>query len=391
MVSGMPALLSDVELFARLVAMDTTSYRSNLVMVEWLCGYLERPGVRLTRFPSDDCTKANLLAEIGPAVAADRRGLVLSAHMDVVPAGEGWSAEPFVLTDRGDRWLGRGTADMKGFLALAVNSFARARGEELRAPLALLLTYDEELGCLGAEHLAKTWPPERRLPRAVVIGEPTSLRAVRLHKGHLKLRLDFRGVSAHSGYPHLGVNAIEPAGRAIVALATLRQELEREHHALGEHFPETPFIALNVARVRGGEALNVVPDHCTVEIGLRLLPGDTPEPLVERVSRAVEAAIPGTPFELATTGFSPPLLLAETAPIYRTAREILGQHETVSASYGTDGGWLQRLDLDCVILGPGSIEVAHKPDEWIAKDEFLQGAELVERLITRCCREESHA
>lgn len=391
MVSGVPALLSDVDLFARLVALDTTSHRSNLPMVDLLCDYLDRPGVRLMRLPSPDGMKANLVAEIGPEPGRERDGLVLSAHMDVVPAGEGWSCEPFALTDRGDRWLGRGTADMKGFLALAVNAFARQPPERLQAPLVLLLTYDEELGCLGAEDFSKTWPRDHPLPRGVVIGEPTSLRAVRMHKGHLKLRLTFHGVSAHSGYPHLGRNAIEPAGRAIVALAGLREELEREHPVHGEHFPETPFTALNVARVRGGDALNVVPDLCTLELGLRLLPDSKPEPLVERVVRAVRAALGTTAFELETVGFSPPMLLDESAPIYRTVCALLGQEETVSASYGTDASWLQRLDLDCVVVGPGTIEVAHKPDEWMPKDELARGAELVRALIDRCCVEAAHA
>jgi len=369
-------------------------------MAAFLAEYLARPGVRITENPSPDGSKVNLVVEAGPPVDPEDRhgpgrgGLTLSAHMDVVPAGEGWSADPFTLTDRGDRWLGRGTADMKGFLTLATQAFARHDPAALRAPLALVFTYDEELGCLGAGHLAATWPREHLLPRNTLIGEPTSLLAVRMHKGHFKVRVTVQGVNAHSGYPHLGVNAIEPAGRIIAALSDLRAELVTERPPMAEHFPQTPYVALNVARVEGGTAINVVPDRCLIELGFRLLPGMDAAPIIRRVRGAIERGFAGqgegrsesgARYQIEEMGGAPPMLLPEEAPIYRAICRRTGQTETVSASYGTDGGWLAHLGLDCVIFGPGTIEVAHKPDEYLPKAEFVAGARHVEALIEEFC------
>ncbi len=211
--------LPDAGLLGRLIAFDTTSRNSNLPLADFLCDYLDRPGIRISRVPSADGAKTNVVAWVGPQPTADRRGLVLSGHMDVVPAEEdGWTSEPFALTDGGDRWVARGACDMKGFLALATNlaaEAAEAGTARWRAPLALVFTYDEEVGTLGAKRLTESFPEAAALPRSAIIGEPTSLRVVRTHKGHFKLRITLHGVAAHSGYPHLGANAIEPAGRVI--------------------------------------------------------------------------------------------------------------------------------------------------------------------------------
>lgn len=388
-------ILTDDQLLARLIAFDSTSVHSNLPIAEFLREYLDRPGVQIDRNLSADGTKVNLVMRLGPATSAARQGLTLSAHMDVVPAGEGWNSDPFTLTegtltDGGECWFGRGTADMKGFLALAVNAAARLDLDSLKAPLALVLTFDEELGCLGAAHLAATWPKEDPLPKNTVIGEPTSFQAVRLHKGHLKIRIEVTGTSAHSGYPHLGVQAIEPAGAIISALATLRRQLESERPPHHHHFPDTPFVALNVARVRGGDAINIIPDLCVIDLGMRLLPEMNSAPIIARVEEAVEVAVLAAGAEERCTveviNEAPPMLLSDSAPIYQAICAMTGQQDTVSASYGTDGAWLQYLGLDCVIFGPGTIEVAHKPNEFLPKDEFLQGGRYLEQLIHNFCR-----
>lgn len=382
----MPTPLPFPQLLARLIAFDTTSHNSNLPIADFLSSYLERPGVRITRNPSAEGTKTNLVIEVGPETGADAQGLVLSAHMDVVPAGEGWTSNPFVLTDGGDRYIARGAADMKGFLALAVEVVATVDPASLTAPLVLILTYDEELGCLGAERLFHTWPRQHLLPRSCVVGEPTSLVPVRMHKGHLKMRLTISGVSAHSGYPHLGRNAIEPAGRVVVALSELRRQLESERSRHSRHFTETPFVALNVGRISGGTAINVVPERCVVEVGLRPLPEMDSGELAERVERAAAAVVPAERLMVEVIGDSPPMLLAEEAPILRAVSEISACPTHGSASYGTDAGWLSRLGLDCVIFGPGTIEVAHKPDEWIPKAELLVARKTLGALVDRFCR-----
>ena len=377
--------LTDEALFARLVAFDSVSRNSHVPLADFICEYVERPAVRITRDPSPDGDKVNLVISAGPG-PGDRSGLGVSGHMDVVPADEGeWESDPFTLTDRDDRWAGRGTADMKGFLTLALNRFAALDSSRLRRPLTLILTRDEELGTLGAEHFAAAWRDRDALPRDVVIGEPTSLTVVRMHKGYLKARLEFAGIAAHSGYPHLGRSAIEPAARAVVALAGLRRELEDERPAHHEAFPDVPYAALTVGTIAGGAAINVVPDRCVVQLGVRLLPQMSGTDMIERIRRAVAAAVPDADWTLEMLGESPAMLLADDAPIHRELCQRVGQKHARAVHFATDAGWLQTMGCECVIWGPGAIEVAHKPNEFMPKDEFRRAGELLDGLIHARC------
>ncbi len=385
----MPTTLSDAELLARIVAFDTVSSNSNLPLADFLADYLDRPGVVIERHPSADGTKANLIVRVGPT-REDRAGLALSGHLDVVPAGEpGWENDPFTLADRGDRWVGRGACDMKGFVALATNLLAEAsrRAARLAAPLALVFTFDEEVGTLGARWLAEDYRGLDTLPRAMIVGEPTSLAVVGLHKGHLKMRATFRGKSAHSGYPHLGANAIVPAGHAIVAIAELGAALEREGAPGAASFPEVPYPAVNVGTVRGGSAINVVPDRAIVEIGVRTMPGLESDVLAPRVEAAIASVVlpSGVTVETEILSDSPPMSLSEEAPIYRHLADLVRQAKMESVGFATDAGWLSRAGFDCAIFGPGTIEVAHKPNEWMPKDEYAKARAIVERTIESFC------
>lgn len=378
----MPPPPEPTELLARLVAFESVSHRSVLPIAELVCDLCAGPGVRIDRLPAGDPEKVDLWIEKGPAAAAGS-GLVLCGHLDVVPAGAGWTSPPFRLTDGGDRWVGRGACDMKGFVALAVHRFLSLDAASLTAPLALLLTCDEEVGSRGAQHLAGTLP-DRPRPRAVWIGEPTELRAVRLHKGHLRLRIELEGRSGHSGYPDRGLNAIEPAGPVLVALTELRRELAAERPEAGRHFPEVPFTVLNVGRIEGGEAVNVIPDFCRMELGVRLLPGTDVEALVERVAAAVRGAAPEA--TLAVDNLSPPLATPETTELHRTLCAVLRQGETAAVSFSSDGGVLSTLGFECVLCGPGSIEIAHRPDEFVPKHELARAAVLLETIVGRFCQ-----
>lgn len=385
----MTALLIDDELLGRLVAFDSTSRNSNLPIADFICDYLDGPSVRVERLPSADETKTNLCITFGPA--ADRTGadstpgLVLSGHMDVVPADEEeWRSDPFSLGEEDGRLVGRGACDMKGFLAVAMNAARRLEGS-LAHPLVLLLTYDEELGTLGARHLVEAWPRDWRLPTAAIIGEPTSLRVVRMHKGHMKLRLTLFGETAHSGYPHLGVNAIESAGRAITALTRLREGLEGERPDLGDYFPEVPFVAFNIATVDGGRAVNVVPDRCVIEIGYRVLPGMDGSVIAGRTRDVLAAALSADAYELDVLQESPPMRVPDDSNILGALREESGETDLHSVSFATDAGWLQSLGLECAIWGPGDIAVAHKPNEWVPIEELRRCAAVLDRVIARLC------
>ncbi len=386
---------STEELLARLVAFDSVSSNSNRPVADFLAERLDRPGVHLTFHGYDDRgqEKVNLLARLGPPTGPKTRdGLVLSGHMDVVPADEeGWQSDPFKLTERGDRLYGRGSADMKGFLALATLAARRLDPATLTAPLVLLFTCDEEIGTVGAGRLVADWNEVEAdfgpLPRSAVIGEPTELRAVRFHKGHLKARLTVHGESAHSGYPHLGHNAIEAMGRAVEALTALRRQLEAERPPSGEHFPEVPYVALNQAQVHGGSAVNVVPDRCVLDLGVRTLPGLDSAQLAQRMQDAVEAALHGEDYEFELLGESPPLATDSAAPVIQSLRATGGTAAGGdSVAFATDAGWFQRLGLDCVIWGPGSIEVAHKPNEHIPREHLERAREPLDALIRRFCQ-----
>jgi acetylornithine deacetylase len=379
----MSAHLDDGALLARLVAFDTTSSNSNLPLVEFLADYLEQPGVRVRESGYGDPRKANLLIELGPEIGPRREGLLLSGHLDVVPAGEGWQSDPFALTDGGDRWFARGACDMKGFIAIAANLALEIDAAALRSPLALLFTCDEEIGTVGAQHwvaaVGDAWP----LPRATVIGEPTSLKVVRMHKGHLKLRVTARGRPAHSSQPQLGRNAIESAARLVGALGRFRDDLAAERPAHAERFPEAPFVTLNSGLIRGGTAVNVVPERCEIDLGIRLLPGMTSAPIIERL-RAVLAAS-GEECELAVLGDSPPMLCPEDAMVRRRLAALLEQQEDVGASFASDAGPLQALGQESVLFGPGAIAVAHKPNEYVPKDEMARAREVLRRLVHELC------
>jgi acetylornithine deacetylase len=380
-------ILSDRELLARLVAFDTTSHESNLPLADFLCDYLDRPGVRVTRQPAPGGQpKANLVIELGPeAEPGARGGLVLSGHMDTVPAGEGWSSAPFRLTERDGALYARGSADMKGFLAVAANLFARTAPGTLRQPLVLLFTYDEEVGTLGARHFHERWPADRPLPARAVIGEPTELAVVRAHKGHLRCRVTVRGRSAHSAYPRLGHNAIEPAARLVVALADLRRRLEEDRLPSSTDFPEVPWPALNVGRIEGGTAVNVVPERCEVEVGLRLLPGMDAEETAARLREAAAAALDGEQHEWEVLSLSPPMQSPPESALFRTLCELAGEPAEPAVGYATDAGWLQRMGIECVLFGPGSIRVAHKPDEHVPLADLARAAEVLAALVERCC------
>lgn len=273
---------------------------------------------------------------------------------------------------------------MKGFVALAVELASERAKDDLRAPLALLFTHGEEIGSFGARQFVDSWPGPP-LPRSVVIGEPTRLRTVRLHKGHLRMRATFRGRAAHSGHPREGRSAIEPAARAVVELSELRHQLEAERPESAAHFPETPFVALNVARIEGGRAINVIPDRCTIEIGARPLPGTDVDALTARIRDRI--ATTGAQHEFELLHESPPMQTPEEASVHRRLRALTGQTASESADFSSDGGFLSRAGYDCVLFGPGDITVAHRANEFLPKRDVAAARDLLRCLIQALCVE----
>lgn len=376
----------DREIFERLIAFDSVSDRGNLPLVDWVSDLLDRRGARIERLCTPEGDKATLLIEIGPSTGEGRGGLVLSGHTDVVPATEpGWSSDPFRLAERDGVLVGRGAADMKGFLALAIGCAMDVDPDRLTHPLALLFTHDEEIGSLGARRFVETFEAPERLPRRTIVGEPTGLAVVRAHKGHLRIRIEVTGETAHSAYPRLGTNAIEPAAAVVLALGRLRGELESERPAEADAFPEVPFVTLNVGRIRGGEADNVVPGSCTVDIGLRPLPGMTADDLVDRVRGVVGPVLDEVERSITVENESPPMTLPAGHELVRGLIELGDSGPPRTVAFSTDAGWLSRAGFDCVIWGPGSIGVAHKANERVPIDEWERAGEVLHRAIDRWC------
>jgi acetylornithine deacetylase len=374
------ASLTDLEVLAKLVAIDTTSRLPTRPLGDFVAEYLNSPHVRIERF---DCGNGheNMLIAVGPECRAGE-GLLLCGHVDTVPADEPeWTSDPRVLKTRSDRAVARGACDMKGFDAIAINLLREAIDRRPSEPLLLLLTCNEEIGTLGAAAFAKAWPRERRLPLRTLVGEPTSMRVVRGHKGHLSIAIVTHGVAAHSGFPHKGVNAIERASAVIAALAVVRKELVQRTNAESVLFPEVPFPVLTTARIRSGAAINVIPERCEIDVGVRLLPGMESGPFMEHLTSAVTAVVPDGAVSVTLLNETPAFATAAARPWHRELCSLLGQSGEFGVGFGTDAGRLAALGVEPVVWGPGDISNAHRADEWMPLDEFAAAAGLIRRLV----------
>ena len=371
------------EMLDALVGIDTTSSGSNLAAVDLVESWLESiPGVRRQRIYDASGQKANLIAWAGPEVDATRDGLIVSGHLDCVPVeAHGWTSDPFVVREQSGRLYGRGVCDMKGFDAIAINAFAQVAPRATR-PLVLMLSYDEEVGSHGIARMAEQLDPSV-LPQEALVGEPTSGQMVTLHKGHLRFTLNSRGKNAHTAFPQDGLNAIEPLAEAAVLLADLRRTFEQEGGPNADRFPEAPFLVLTVAIIEGGSAINVVPDAARLGVGVRLLPGVDPEAVESRV-RAHLATLLGENLWMTRDALSPPM--PEHADLHlRMALQQMGVPLAAhGAPFGTDGGMLfQELGVKSLLWGPGSIQNAHQPDEWIELRDLAQMECDLPRLLGR--------
>ena len=371
------------EMLESLVGIDTTSSGSNLTAVDLVESWLESiPGVRRQRIYDASGQKANLIAWAGPEVDATRDGLIVSGHLDCVPVeAHGWTSDPFVVREQSDRLYGRGVCDMKGFDAIAINAFAQVAPRATR-PLVLMLSYDEEVGSHGIARMAEQLDPNV-LPQEALIGEPTSGQIVPLHKGHLRFTLNSRGKNAHTAFPQDGLNAIEPLVEAAVQLAALRRTFEQEGGPSADRFPEAPFLVLTVALIEGGSAINIVPDAARLGVGVRLLPGVDPEEVESRI-RTHLATLLGENLWMSRDALSPPM--PEHSDMH--LREALQQMDVSlaphGAPFGTDGGMLfEKMGVKSLLWGPGSIQNAHQPDEWIELRDLAQMECDLPRLLGR--------
>lgn len=373
----------DIELLAELVSIDTTSCLTNRPAVDLACQRLDRPGVELVRMPVHE-DKEVLVAIVG-TLDGTGQGLVLAGHLDCVPAGTGWTTDALELHERDGRLHARGACDMKGFDAMAINLVAESAGRDLSHPLVLILTCDEEVGGHGARALAEAWPAGRRLPVATVIGEPTSMQVVRMHKGFLKIRLVIEGENGHTGNPTVGHNAIAPMGHAITRLQEVRDEWLLVRTPVSEAFGDLPSPVLSIVGIEGGEAWNMTPDRCQLDIGLRLLPDQDPGEWFDRLRAEMEAVLADERWTMDLINETPSMLTTADSRLHQSACRLAGQEQDLGVSFGTDGAWLQQLGLECIVVGPGDIAVAHQPDEYMPVDEYADGRRFMESLVEEFC------
>jgi acetylornithine deacetylase len=383
--------ITSVGMLERLVSLDTVSSRSNLELIDFVDDYLRGFGVTGWRTLSDDGGKANLFATLGLAAPG---GVVLSGHTDVVPVeGQPWTCEPFGITRRGARLFGRGTADMKGFIAVALALVPEALEAGLKRPIHLALSYDEEVGCLGVGRMIEDVVANLPLPAAVVIGEPTDMRLVNAHKGGYGFETEVTGKEAHSGQPHLGASAIFAAAELIGFLAKLVEELRRTAPADSPFEP--PYTSLSVGMIEGGTAFNIIPRRCAFGWDLRTIPSDDAEEILARFNRHAEEEVlprlranaPEAKIVTRTTSWVPPLAPEDEGPAEALIRLLTGANRAHVVSYCTEGGLFQEAGLSTVVCGPGSIDQAHRPDEFIEIAQIEACEAFVRKLIAWAAEE----
>jgi acetylornithine deacetylase len=380
--------LAPLAMLERLVAFDTESQRSNLPLIDWVEAYLAGWNVPSLRVPNAAGDKAALYVTLGPR---DRGGIVLSGHTDTVPVeGQTWTSDPFTLRVADGRAHGRGAVDMKGFCALALAAVPAMLAAELATPIHILLSYDEELDCLGVAGVIERFGTDLPRPRAVIVGEPTDLEVADAHKSIATFHTVVHGHEAHSSKPYLGAHAIAAAAELVVELSHVADDMVARGDPSGRFDP--PATTVHVGTIGGGTARNILAKRCGFHWEFRGLPDLDPSEIPDRFSAASEQVLKQrlnrygefgrieTTCEVEVPGLAPePGSEAESL-----ALRLAGRNRTISVPYATEAGRFQKVGIPTVVCGPGSIDQAHQPDEWISLEALDQGEAFLRRLIAHC-------
>jgi acetylornithine deacetylase len=372
----------------RLISFNTVSRDSNLGLIEWVRDYLRGLGAttRLTHDPTGK--KANLFATLGDS---KKPGLILSGHTDVVPIdGQDWDTDPFQAVERDGNLYARGSADMKGFIGIALarapQFIAALNGNRLDAPLHYSLSYDEEVGCIGVRDLIRDLEENHIRPAGCVVGEPTSMQPIIAHKGTHRFRCAVHGREAHSSYVTHGVNAIEYAARLVVFIRQIADRLAQRE--LRDYGFTVPYSTLSTGVIRGGIAANVVPKDCVFQFDMRTLPHASPEDLyreinthAQELAREMQAVDPASGIDLTWLSQTAGLAASETDAIVQWAMRLSNNRQAGKVSYGTEAGLFQKMGVSTVICGPGDIAQAHRPNEFVALGQLAQCERFMERIV----------
>ena len=380
--------LSPRDMLARLIAFDTTSHLSNREMTDFVTDYLTPLGARIETIPDAEGRKANLLASLGPDGPG---GIVLSGHTDVVPvAGQPWDTDPFVLTEKDGKLFGRGTCDMKGFIAIALALLPEFAARGLNVPLHLALSYDEEIGCAGVPSMIARMSAQLRDIRAIIVGEPTSMRVVSANKGIRTFTTRVRGVDAHSSQTHKALSAITVAAELVGALDAIAAD------ELAKADPESPFeppaTTINVGHIEGGTATNIVARDCVFDWECRPLPDGDDDAVMaafEARSEAILARIrtlyPQADIRTESHVRVPGLKVVEGSPAVSLAMALAGTNDTEAVAYAAEAGLFQIAGFPAVICGPGDVAQAHTANEFVTLEQFQTCEAFLRKLMDVIC------
>jgi acetylornithine deacetylase len=379
-------LSATLEILDRLISFDTTSALSNLPLIEYVRHYLGSHGVDAHIDASPEGNKANLVATVGPRAQG---GIMLSGHTDVVPvANQQWTRNPFQLSRSGERLYGRGTADMKSFIAAALALVPLLKHAGLRVPVHIVLSYDEEIGCFGAHRLVDYIARSLPRPAFAVVGEPSEMQVANQHKGNYGFETAVRGREAHSSRPQLGASAIFAASELVVRLAGMAAEFRRATPDAAAREFEPPYSTINVGQINGGTAVNIIANECRFRWELRPVPGDDPRQLRERLDAfatgdllpRLQATAPEASIETQPLFALPALARDARSTAEQVVLRSCGAKRALSVAFASEAGIFQQAGIPTVICGPGSIEQAHKPDEFIELSQIADCLAFLRRL-----------
>ena len=380
--------MNSEQLLARLIAFDTTSTTSNLDLIDFVRNLLEDHSIVSQLIHNDDRSRANLYATIGPD---DVGGVMLSGHTDVVPTkGQDWHSDPYRMHIGEELLTGRGACDMKGFIACALAALPQISDKRLQTPIHLAFSYDEEIGCVGAKRLVDAMAGFEVKPHVGLIGEPTDMAMVLGHKGKLSYRVTVSGLSCHSAYISNGVNAVEYAAELIAFIRAMNQRVQQQQ--LDASY-SVPYSTFHVGNISGGTALNIVPRECQFEFEIRNLPQQDLESLAHDIKHHardvllpdMRARYPEADIRFDELSCYPGLHTDPASTVIAYTRAInpidrIGDN----VSFGTEAGLFDALGIDCVVCGPGSIDQAHKADEFVRREQLRFCDEMIENLVHRC-------
>ena len=381
--------MKTAEILESLIGFDTVSRNANMALINYVAELFDAAGISYTILKNETGDKGNLYASVGPL---DRGGVMLSGHTDVVPVtGQDWTKDPFRLTVADGRYYGRGTTDMKGFVACAVAALLKANSQNLKTPLHLALSYDEEIGCLGVHSLIDMLDAAPHRPAMCIVGEPTNLAVATGHKGKTALKAICTGKEGHSALAPFALNALHLGCDFVAELRDMQYNLAQSGPQDADY--DVPYTTVHVGKIIGGDVLNIVPNRCEVFFEIRNIAQDNPCFLMDEmrqrakkiVTQAKEKASEAN-IEITITNSYPGLNTPTDAKVVEFVKGLTMANDTIKVAYGTEGGlFSSKIEVPTVICGPGSMAQGHKPDEYVSIEQIERCDAMLERLIAKLC------